>query len=71
MQGPTPPVPLPTDQSQFAMPPMYSFPSDDGSHVIAKERLAGRCGSSGGSASRTGSPVSSPRATRSTATASG
>lgn len=39
MQGPTPPLPLPTDQLQFAMPPMYDSLDDERRH--RKERLAG------------------------------
>src|SRR6476469_50468 len=39
MQGPTPPLPLPTDQLRFAMPPMYDSVEDERRH--RKERLAG------------------------------
>ncbi|WP_329272355.1 class II aldolase/adducin family protein [Streptomyces sp. NBC_01451] len=39
MHGPTPPLPLPTDQLQFAMPPMYESLDDERRH--RKERLAG------------------------------
>ena len=39
MHGPTPPLPLPTDQLQFAMPPMHDSVEDERRH--RKERLAG------------------------------
>ncbi|MCC9709196.1 class II aldolase/adducin family protein [Streptomyces sp. MNU76] len=39
MHGPTPPLPLPTDQLRFAMPPMHESLEDERRH--RKERLAG------------------------------
>ncbi|MFF6993705.1 class II aldolase/adducin family protein [Streptomyces sp. NPDC008313] len=39
MHGPTPPLPVPTDQLRFAMPPMYESLEDERRH--RKERLAG------------------------------
>ncbi|MEU6664536.1 class II aldolase/adducin family protein [Streptomyces sp. NPDC046727] len=39
MHGPTPPLPLSTDQLQFAMPPMHDSAEDERRH--RKERLAG------------------------------
>ncbi|QLJ05360.1 class II aldolase/adducin family protein [Streptomyces sp. NEAU-sy36] len=39
MPGPTPPLPLPTDQLQFAMPPMHDSVEDE--RRYRKERLAG------------------------------
>ncbi len=55
MPGPTPPLPLPTDQLQFAMPPMHDSVEDE--RRYRKERLAGACGSSGARGSRTASPA--------------
>ncbi len=39
MHGPTPPLPLPTDRLQFAMPPMHESAEDERRH--RRERLAG------------------------------
>lgn len=39
MQGPIPPLPRPTDQLRFAMPPMHESTDDERQH--RKERLAG------------------------------
>ena len=39
MHGPTPPLPRPTDQLRFAMPPMHESMDDERRH--RKERLAG------------------------------